>query len=146
MNHRTIWSMAVIGAMCAAYMPRVAVAQGSGAGGSEPVASPVRNVTAAMLEHAQKSGDWLMYGHNYWNNRYSPLNHINTSNVRTLVPRMVFQTGTERLGSLETTPVVVNGIMYFTSPAVPNNVVVAVDLRTQRTLWRYEHKNAPVRR
>ena len=57
---------------------------------------------------------------------------------------MVFQTGTERLGSLETTPVVVNGIMYFTSPAMPNNVVVAVDLRTQQTLWRYEHKNAPV--
>jgi glucose dehydrogenase len=55
---------------------------------------------------------------------------------------MVFQTGTERLGSLETTPIVVNGIMYFTSPAVPNNVVVAVDLRTQRTLWGYEHKNA----
>jgi PQQ-dependent dehydrogenase (methanol/ethanol family) len=57
---------------------------------------------------------------------------------------MVFQTGTERLGSLETTPIVVNGIMYFTSPATPNNVVVAVDLRTQKTLWRYEHKNAPV--
>jgi alcohol dehydrogenase (cytochrome c) len=38
----------------------------------------------------------------------------------------------------------VNGIMYFTSPATPNNVVVAVDLRTQKTLWRYEHKNAPV--
>ena len=39
---------------------------------------------------------------------------------------------------------VVNGIMDFTSPATPNNVVVAVDLRTQKTLWRYEHKNAPV--
>src|SRR4029078_2899728 len=34
--------------------------------------------------------------------------------------------------------------MYITSPALPNNVLVAVDLRTQRTLWRYEHKNAPV--
>ena len=85
-----------------------------------------------------------MYGHNYSNNRYSPLKQINTANVANLVPRMVFQTGTERLGSLETTPIVVNGIMYITSPATPNNVVVAVDLRTQKTLWRYEHKNAPV--
>jgi PQQ-dependent dehydrogenase (methanol/ethanol family) len=121
-----------------------ASAQGSGAAANEPAASPVRNVTAAMLKDAPTSGDWLMYGHNYSNNRYSPLKQINTSNVHTLVPRMVFQTGTERLGSLETTPVVVNGIMYFTSPAVPNNVVVAVDLRTQKTLWRYEHKNGPV--
>jgi PQQ-dependent dehydrogenase (methanol/ethanol family) len=57
---------------------------------------------------------------------------------------MVFQTGTERLGSLETTPVVVDGTMYITSPATPNNVVIAIDLRTQKTLWRYEHKNAAV--
>jgi len=108
------------------------------------MASPQTNVTSAMLREAPQSGDWLMYGHNYSNNRYSPLKRINTANVKNLVPRMVFQTGTERLGSLETTPVVVNGIMYITSPATPNNVVVAVDLRTQKTLWRYEHKNAPV--
>jgi PQQ-dependent dehydrogenase (methanol/ethanol family) len=128
--------MAAIGAMCSVYVPHLAVAQGSGAAGRDTIASAVTNVTPAMLEQAQKSGDWLMYGHNYSNNRYSPLAQINTTNVRTLVPRMVFQTGTERLGSLETTPVVVNGIMYITSPAVPNNVVVAVDVRT--------HKNAPV--
>src|SRR5437899_9907454 len=85
-----------------------------------------------------------MYWHNNTNNRYSPLSQINTTNVKNLIPRMVFQSGTERLGSFETTPIVVNGIIYITSPAVPNNVVVAVDLRTQKTLWRYEHKNAPV--
>jgi quinohemoprotein ethanol dehydrogenase len=128
--------------------PQLAVAQGSGSvgasepvagsvGGSEPVASPQTNVTPAMLHEAAQSGDWLMYGHNYTNNRYSPLKKINTANVANLVPRMVFQTGTERLGSLETTPVVVNGIMYFTSPATPNNVVVAVDQSTQKTLWSY---------
>src|SRR2546422_9009604 len=52
--------------------------------------------------------------------------------------------GAERLGSFETTPVVVNGIMYITSPATPNNIVRAFDLRTQKKLWEYEHKNAPV--
>jgi PQQ-dependent dehydrogenase (methanol/ethanol family) len=133
------------GVICSVSAPQFAVAQGSGSvGTSEPVASPQTNVTSAMLHEAAQSSDWLMYGHNYTNNRYSPLKQINTANVKNLVPRMVFQTGTERLGSLETTPVVVNGIMYFTSPATPNNVVVAVDLRTQKTLWRYEHKNAPV--
>ena len=146
MRQWTRWRMAVaIGAMCAVYPPQFATAQGSGSTRTgEPMASPLTNVTSAMLRQAQQSGDWLMYGHNYWNNRYSPLNQINTTNVGSLVPRMVFQTGTERLGSLETTPVVVNGVMYLTSPATPNNVVVAVDLRTQQTLWRYEHKNAPV--
>ena len=140
------WSMAVaIGGICSVYVPHVAAAQGSGsAANSEPTASPLTDVTPAMLRQAPQSRDWLMYGHNYSNNRYSPLKRINTTNVRHLVPRMVFQTGTERLGSLETTPVVVNGIMYITSPATPNNVVVAIDLRTQKTLWRYEHKNAPV--
>src|SRR5437899_12424587 len=85
-----------------------------------------------------------MYWHNDTNNRYSPLSQISTTNVKNRIPRMVFHSGTERLGSFETTPIVVNGIMYITSPAVPNNVVVAVDLRTQKPLWRYEHKNAPV--
>ena len=128
-----------VGAMCSGL-----AAQGSGGVPNASMASPLTNVTTAMLLQAQTSGDWLMYGHNYTNNRYSPLSQINATNVKNLIPRMVFQSGTERLGSFETTPIVVNGIMYFTSPAVPNNVVVAVDLRTQKTLWRYEHKNAPV--
>src|SRR3989475_4943122 len=34
--------------------------------------------------------------------------------------------------------------MYITSPATPNNIVRAFDLRTQKKLWEYEHKNAPV--
>lgn len=146
MSNWMSWRMAVaIGATCLVFPPPLAQAQGSG--GAAPGGSAVSaagDVTPAMLRQAQGSGDWLMYGHNYSNNRYSPLKQITTANVRQLVPRMVFQTGTERLGSLETTPVVVDGTMYITSPATPNNVVIAIDLRTQETLWRYEHKNAVV--
>ena len=116
--------------------------QGSGTGAAST--APHTVVTNDMLLQAAQSGDWLMYGHNYWNNRFSPLATINTTNVRNLVPRMVFQTGTPQLGSFETTPVVVGGIMYITTPAVPNNEVIAVDLHTQKTLWRYTHKNAGV--
>src|SRR5438034_1054344 len=118
------------------------VGQGSGAGAA--ATSPHIVVTNDMLLQAATSGDWLMYGHNYWNNRFSPLATINTTNVKSLVPRMVCQTGTPQLGSFETTPVVVNGVMYLTTPAVPNNEVIAVDLHTQKTLWRYTHKNAGV--
>ncbi|HYK82993.1 MAG TPA: PQQ-binding-like beta-propeller repeat protein [Gemmatimonadales bacterium] len=118
-------------------------AQGSG-GTGDPVSTPPPSVTADMLLHAAASGDWVMYGGNYWNDRYSPLKTISTANVKNLVPRMVFTHGAERLGSFETTPIVVGGTMYITSPATPNNIVRAFDLRTQKPLWQYEHKNAPV--
>src|SRR5688572_33277425 len=121
-------------------------AQGSGGGGAgeEPAASPHTVVTNDMLLQAAASGDWLMYGHNYSNNRFSPLKRINTANVRNLVPRAVYTHGAQQLGSFENTPIVVNGIMYITSPATPNNIVRAFDLRTQKLLWQYEHKNASV--
>ena len=102
-------------------------------------------VSAEMLQQAATSSDWLMYGHNYSNNRYSPLTQITTANVKNLVPRLVLQSGVEKLGSFETTPVVVNGIMYVTTPVTPNNIVIAYDLRQGgKTLWRYEHKTLPV--
>src|SRR2546429_1097762 len=98
-----------------------------------------------MLLNAAASGAWLMYGHNYWNNRFSPLKTINATNVKNLVPRAVYTHGASTLGSFETTPIVVAGVMYITSPATPNNIVRAFDLRTQKMLWEYTHKNDPVR-
>ncbi len=112
-------------------------AQGSGG-----AAMPATPVTSDMLLNAQQSGDWLMYGGNYWNNRHSPLNTINTTNVKNLVPRWVFQTGSEQNASLETTPVVVNGIIYFTSAVAPNNLVFAYDLKSGKPVWQKELKVA----
>src|SRR3989475_11768541 len=140
MMHWGRWSAAV--AVAGLVAPPLC-GQGSG-GVGDPSAAPNAVVTNDMLLNAAASGDWLMYGHNYWNNRFSPLKTINTTNVKNLVPRAVYTHGAERLGSFETTPVVVNGIMYITSPATPNNIVRAFDLRTQKKLWEYEHKNAPV--
>src|ERR1043165_699255 len=142
MTYRARWSaMSLVAALVAAPL----CGQGSG-GGSNPGSSPpaAAVVTKEMRRDAAASGDWLMYGHNYWNNRFSPLKTINTTNVRRLVARAVYTHGSERLGSFETTPIVVNGVMYITSPATPNNIVRAFDLRTQKMLWHYEHKNAPV--
>ncbi len=129
---RTRWC-AVVAAACLSVAPLAAQ-------GSAGALSPHTSVTNDMLLQAQQSGDWLMYGGNYWNNRYSPLTTLNTANVKNLVPRMVFQTGTEKLGSLETTPVVVNGVIYITSSVAPNNTMRAYSLRTGKMLWQYEHK------
>src|SRR5216117_3800257 len=141
MTHWARWCATVLVAW---FIAAPLCAQGSGGTGDPTAAAPHAVVTNDMLLNAAGSGDWVMYGHNYWNNRYSPLKTINTTNVKSLVPRAVYTHGAERLGSFETTPVVVNGIMYITSPATPNNIVRAFDLRTQKKLWEYEHKNAPV--
>jgi PQQ-dependent dehydrogenase (methanol/ethanol family) len=86
---------------------------------------------------AAQDGNWTTYGGNDWNQRYSRLKQINTGNVAQLVPRKIFQTGIARLGSFENTPIVLNGIMYVTTPY---NTAMAYDLNTNKELWRYEHK------
>ena len=50
--------------------------------------------------------DWTTYGGNDWNQRYSPLKQINTTNVGQLTLRQMFQTGIAKLGSFENTPIV----------------------------------------
>jgi alcohol dehydrogenase (cytochrome c) len=80
---------------------------------------------------------WTTYGGNDWNQRYSALTTINTTNVKNLVPRMVFQTGIARLGSFENTPIIVDNMAYITTPY---NTAMAYDLNTGKQVWRYEHK------
>jgi PQQ-dependent dehydrogenase (methanol/ethanol family) len=86
---------------------------------------------------AAQGGDWTTYGGNDWNQRYSTLKQINTGNVGQLVVRKMFQTGIDRLGSFENTPIVQNGVMYVTTPY---NTAMAYDLNTNKELWRYTHK------
>jgi alcohol dehydrogenase (cytochrome c) len=92
---------------------------------------------AAASQAAAQSGDWTTYGGNDWNQRYSTLKTITTSNVSQLMPRMIFQTGITKLGSFENTPIVSNGVMFVTTPY---NTLIAYDLKTKKQMWRYEHK------
>jgi len=96
------------------------------------------NVTDDMLKNARADGkNWSIYGHDYTNQRYSPLAQITSANVGSLKMSWMYQTGISRLGSFETSPVVVDGVMYVTTPY---NTAMAVDARTGQQLWRYEHK------
>src|SRR5690606_12921529 len=91
-------------------------------------------VTDEMLTQASQDGqNWLMYGGAYHNQRYSPLNQITRQNVGDLTLAWVYQTGMSE--SFETTPVVVNGIMYLTTP---RSNVIALDAISGEELWRYE--------
>ncbi len=103
-----------------------------------PKPMPISDVSGNRLAHAaDEPGNWMIYGGNYWNQRYSTLKQITTANVASLAPRMVFQTGIAKLGSFENTPIVVDGTMYVTTPY---NTAIAYDLNSHKELWRYEHK------
>jgi alcohol dehydrogenase (cytochrome c) len=112
-----------------------AQAQAQAPGGD---ALPAPEVTTQRLLHAaDEPNSWMMYGGNYWNQRYSKANKITTANVGQMIPRMVFQTGISKLGSFENTPIVADGVMYVTTPY---NTAIAYDLKSHKELWRYEHK------
>jgi alcohol dehydrogenase (cytochrome c) len=97
-------------------------------------------VLAGLLWPAMAWGqaDWPTYGGNDWSQRWSTLAQITTGNVSRLVPRMIFQTGTSKLGSFENTPIVVDGTMYVTTPN--SEAIIAYDLKTKKQLWRHEPK------
>src|SRR5262245_16301979 len=85
-----------------------------------------------ILNAGKEPGNWLTYSANYAGHRYSPLTQITDQNVARLKPAWVFQVNS--LQRFETTPLVVDGIMYLSEP--PSNVT-ALDTRTGRPLWRY---------
>jgi alcohol dehydrogenase (cytochrome c) len=98
------------------------------------------NVSQSMLNDASRQGtNWLHTNGSYDQMRYYPGNQINTTNVKSLRPVFVVQT--EVVESMETAPIVVDGIMYLTTSF---NHVYAVDAATGKEFWHYKHKMGPV--
>ena len=85
-----------------------------------------------ILKADAEPHNWLTYSGNYAGHRFSPLTQINEGNVANLKPLWAYQTNS--LQKFETTPLVVDGVMYISEP--PSNVT-ALDTRTGRPLWRY---------
>ena len=79
------------------------------------------------------SGDWLTYGRNYGEERYSPLSQITKENVNQLGLAWSINLGTSR--GIEATPLVVDGIMFISGPW---SVVYAIDTRKGKILWTYD--------
>jgi alcohol dehydrogenase (cytochrome c) len=76
--------------------------------------------------------DWTSYNGDMSGDRYSELDQIDTGNVASLAPQWMFNFTSN--GSLQTTPVVSEGVMYVTSA----NEVVALDAGSGREIWRYQ--------
>ena len=87
---------------------------------------------AALLKSATDT--WPTYNGDYSGKRYSTLDQINAGNIHSLTLAWAFQ---PRAGTIKSTPLEVNGILYF---SVPDNVW-AVDARFGRRIWHYERKS-----
>lgn len=88
-------------------------------------------VTNERLLHPEPE-NWLMYRGTYDSWGYSPLDQINTKNVRKLVPVWTFSTGVDE--GHQSPPIVNNGVMFITTP---KNQVLALDAKKGELLWRY---------
>lgn len=103
---------------------------------AEPEADvPDRFVTYdRLLEPDAEPENWLMYSGQYHSQRYSRLDQVNRRTVADLGVEWVYQFNT--LSVVETSPVVVGGMMFITeSPST----LIALDAVTGRPFWKYEH-------
>ena len=94
----------------------------------------IRPVTAARLTNPEPE-NWLMTRGNYQGWSYSPLDQINTGNVKRLVPVWALSTGVN--SGHQSPPIVNNGMMFVTTPSAQ---VLALDAKTGNLIWRYKRE------
>jgi alcohol dehydrogenase (cytochrome c) len=93
------------------------------------------NVTDERLKRAaEEPWNWLMYFGDYAGRHASGLKQITPANVASLKSQWTYQMGGERV---ETTPIVVDGMMFVTGPL---NNAAALDARTGRPIWKYSRR------
>jgi quinohemoprotein ethanol dehydrogenase len=101
--------------------------------GCQPARGPAA-VDSARLNAADKDpGNWMSHGRTYSEQRYSPLDKIDAANVGKLGLAWNFELSTNR--GVETTPIVVDGVMYVTSSW---SLVYALDAKTGALKWKFD--------
>ena len=70
-----------------------------------------------LAQQGAKTGEWRVYGGDEGSTRYSPLDQINRENIKDLRVAWIWKSDSlvpnPVIGS-ETTPIMVNGVLYFT--------------------------------
>jgi quinohemoprotein ethanol dehydrogenase len=79
--------------------------------------------------------NWALHNLDLAGTRFSTLDQITAANVKSLTPRWLFQTGVIDGVSNQTTPIVVDGVMYVTDP---RGSVSALDAADGHLLWTYD--------
>ena len=83
--------------------------------------------------------DVLMYGMGLKGQRFSALKQVSTKNVADLVPAWSFSFGGEKQRGQETQAIVHDGVIYITASY---SRMFAIDAKTGKQLWSYEHRLA----
>jgi alcohol dehydrogenase (cytochrome c) len=91
-----------------------------------------------LLKSDQEPQNWLTYHGSYTGRHYTSLTQVNPGSVKDLELKWVWQA--QALDKFQATPLVVDGVMYLTEPP---GTALAIDARTGRTFWMYEHKLPP---
>jgi membrane-bound PQQ-dependent dehydrogenase (glucose/quinate/shikimate family) len=105
--------------------------------------------TAALLFLAgianAAGNEWRWWGGDAGGSRYSTLDQINTGNVHALKPAWIYHTGEvptgaistqrHRIAAFETTPLAIDGVLYFSTPG---SRVIALDADTGREIWTFD--------
>ena len=117
-----------LAAMLAVSAVLAACSQGAGDG-------KVANVDGARIIAAKSNGEWLSYGRTYDEQRHSPLDKIDASNVGQLGLAWMYEFDTDR--GQEATPVMVDGVLYTTTAW---SKVFAFDAKTGALKWSYDPK------
>jgi glucose dehydrogenase len=81
----------------------------------------------------EQSRDWPIYGGSPEYLHYSPISQINRSNVKDLQVAWTYDTGEQ--GGLQTSPLVVDGVLYGITPT---QKIFAVDASTGKELWKFD--------
>ena len=98
------------------------------------IAGRPASVSASRMEHAdQEAGNWMSYGRTYNEQRFSPLNLIDDQNISRLKLAWLYDLDTNR--GQEATPLVIDGVMYFTSAW---SKVFALNAATGKLIWSYD--------
>src|SRR5215469_2725483 len=88
-----------------------------------------------IINADREPGDWMSYGRTYDEQRFSPLSQVNDRNVSELGLAWYYDLDTNR--GQEATPIVVDGVMYFTSAW---SKVFALNAATGDLIWSYDPK------
>ena len=98
--------------------------------------------SAANAGGALVNGDWAYVGHDAGGMRYSPLKQINVDNVKNLRVAWTYHVGDisdgkgfARRSGFETTPILVDGTLFLTTPF---NRVIALDPETGKEKWTFD--------
>ena len=105
-------------------------------------------LTAGTLtaQSGAKNGEWRTWGGDLASTRYSPLDQINASNFNDLEVAWKFTTthlGANPDFNLQATPLMINGVLYFTAGA--HRDAVAIDAATGEMLWMHRLDEGPRR-